>query len=820
MTKRTDHDSIPEMFAKNLAGGTFIYRADPEHSLVYADEGMVRLFECDDYEDFVELVGNSFDGIVSESQSDTVIREIDFQLEESQNRSGYVFYHIQTKHGNIRRVVNHWTLVHDSSEGDLFYACIFLHKTDNVGSDFDSTTGLYGKRKLTRHVAAVSRRLGDKSSGDYAIIYVNLVNFKLLNIEKGVTAGDDCLTIISDILRRCYKKAYISRISGDHFAVFSGYENLVQKSEEVRKQFFDAYGGENHVVLKFGIYHFPLLPNFDIEFALSQAKIACDHIKYDSKTDVIEYSDNLIKEIKTGQHVVRKIDEAIEKGWIRVYFQPVIRSLTGCLCGMESLARWIDPEFGFLNPNQFIGILEQERCIHKLDCFIVQEVCKSIHERLEAELPMVPVSVNFSRLDFVMCDMLSVVGAAVKKYDVPRDCLHIEVTESMISSDKEMMRGVINSFRKAGYEVWMDDFGSGYSSLNLLKDYQFDTLKLDMNFLYPFTEKSRNIVRSTVTMAKEIGMKTLTEGVETKEHLDFLREIGCEMIQGYYYGRPEPLDEVFRQLEEKGIQIETRSQRYFYEVAGFHARATDTPLEIIEDDNGSFRTLFMNRKYQEQIFEEASGLDIEEIDRRIYHTESPLIHKYREFADQLESTDRPERFYYTANGNYYCFEGQTLVNTGEKHIIKGSIINLTKDQWKNEKERLDSKLHELNLLFEAVLLVNIRSMTLSPLLGSFLFTKTDPDSHISLSEGQQHILERVHPEDCDLFRAFIDGNTLYDRIVRSEKGYVNEAFRLRSEDGGYCWKEAYLMLIPGTGGKEYLYCLKSLNESIFERSRQ
>ncbi len=805
--------SIPEKFAENNAGGTFVYRAAPGHELLFADEGIISLFECDDYADLAALVNNSFDGIISEFQTEAVQAEIDLQLEEAQNQSGYVFYHILTKHGTIRRVVNHWTLIRDPKEGDLFYSYLFLHKTDNVGSDFDSTTGLYGKRKLQKYVSSVIQKEGSGRAGDdaefYAIIYLNLVNFKLLNIEKGVSVGDECLAVISDILRLNYQDAFISRISGDHFAVFSRYEGLTRKTEKVRSKFFEEYGSENHVALKFGIYRFRLRPDFDVEFALSQAKIACDHIKYNSKADIVEFSEKLMEEIKTTQYVVRKIDEAIENEWIQVYFQPVIRSLTGWLCSLESLARWIDPEIGFLSPGQFIGILEEERCIHKLDCFVVERVCRLIHERIEEGLPMVPVSVNFSRLDFVMCDMLAMVEAAVKKYSVPKDCLHIEITESMISSDEELMRNVMESFRSAGYEIWMDDFGSGYSSLTLLKEYQFDTLKLDMNFLTPFTDKSRSVVRSTVNMAKGISMKTLTEGVETKEHLDFLKEIGCEMIQGYYYGKPEPIDEVFRHLEEKGIRIENRSQRYFYEVAGSHARDTENPLEILEDDNGTFRTLFMNRKYQEQFTQDT--LDLEEIDRILYHVGSPLLRKFREYANILEKSGTPEKFYYTANGNYYCFSGQTLVENAGHYIIQGSLVNLTRDQWSTERKRLDSKLRELNLLFENVVLVNIREMTMMPLLGGFHFIDANPERDTDLVAGTETFIRKnIHPEDQKAFRQFTDTPTLYDRVSRTQKGFITDVFRVLQRDGTYGLMETFMMMIPGTAGEEYLYCMKNL----------
>ena len=249
-----------------------------------------------------------------------------------------------------------------------------------------------------------------------------------------------------------------------------------------------------------------------------------------------------------AEYVVNNIDVAIEKGWVKVFYQPVVRTLTGQLCGAESLARWIDPEYGFLAPNKFIGPLEESGQIHKLDCFIVDKVCSDIAERLGNNLDTVSVSVNFSKLDFETADMLEVVKNAVAKYNIPRDYIHIEITESMIVSNADLMRGVIDGFRNAGFEVWMDDFGSGYSSLNHLKDYEFDAIKMDMEFLASFTDKSKAIMTSAITMAKDIGLMTLAEGVETQEQVDFLYSIGCGKLQGYFYGKPLPLDEFFEHI--------------------------------------------------------------------------------------------------------------------------------------------------------------------------------------------------------------------------------------------------------------------------------
>lgn len=166
--------------------------------------------------------------------------------------------------------------------------------------------------------------------------------------------------------------------------------------------------------------------------------------------------------------------------------------------------------------------------------------------------------------------MLGVVEKAVARQGISKEYIHIEVTESMIASDETLMRRVIDDFKAAGYEVWMDDFGSAYSSLTLLKDYPFDLLKMDLNFMASFTDKSKQILRSIILMAKDMHMKTLAEGVETKEELEYLKEIGCGKIQGFYYGSPQPIDDMFAHMEEIHVPVETMEEGLFYEKACEH----------------------------------------------------------------------------------------------------------------------------------------------------------------------------------------------------------------------------------------------------------
>ncbi len=219
-----------------------------------------------------------------------------------------------------------------------------------------------------------------------------------------------------------------------------------------------------------------------------------------------------------------------------------VRGLSGRVCGAEALARWSDPKYGLIYPGDFIPVLERINKIHLLDLYVFEEVCKRLQEKRVKREEVFPVSLNFSRLDFDSENLIEILDEIVDHYGVSKSNLYIEITESVVMHNEEYMKFMIRSLHDAGYQVWMDDFGSGYSSLNLLKDFEFDTFKIDMRFLSDMGKKSLIIISSILYMAKEIGIHTVAEGVETEEKYRFLKLAGCERMQGYYFGRPEPME--------------------------------------------------------------------------------------------------------------------------------------------------------------------------------------------------------------------------------------------------------------------------------------
>ena len=279
----------------------------------------------------------------------------------------------------------------------------------------------------------------------------------------------------------------------------------------------------------------------------------------------------MMAEEKNRQEIIDNLDKAIDEGWIQVYYQPIVRTANGKVCSVEALARWNDPVRGLLSPASFIPVLEETGLIHKLDMCVVGQVLNDLKTNENAGIRCLPVSINFSRADFDSCDLVQVICSMVDEAQVDRKLINIEITESMVGSDFDYMKGQIERFRTQGFHVWMDDFGSGYSSLDVLQSIKFDLIKLDKGFMKRLDEgdDGKIILKEMMKMATSLGIDTICEGVETESQVRFLQDIGCSKLQGYYFMRPAPPDRI---MEKYTVEIqngfEDPNQSAYYDTLG------------------------------------------------------------------------------------------------------------------------------------------------------------------------------------------------------------------------------------------------------------
>ena len=389
---------------------------------------------------------------------------------------------------------------------------------------------------------------------DKMYLFINISNFKAINNQKGFDGGDKFLIRFAKDVTASFPKEETARLADDHFVVLTKVDGYLDRID-VLNRLVQASSEGLFVLLKVGGYK--AIKDELPQRAIDKARYACGKIKNKYGIMYNEYNEELDHVFNMRQYIVNHIDEAIEKEYIKAYYQPVVWSNDKKICGAEALARWIDPVYGMLSPRDFIPILEETKLIQKLDMHMLNYVCREMRRAIDENRIVLPISINFSRIDFDMIDVVSELNKQVKKYNLDKNYIHVEITESALSENANVLNEIILNIKNNGYAIWLDDFGSGYSSLNALKDFMFDVIKIDMKFLTNFdqNERTKDILDCIINLATRLGMHTLTEGVETVDEAEFLNEIGCGRLQGYLFGKPFALNDFEERIKSGELEV-------------------------------------------------------------------------------------------------------------------------------------------------------------------------------------------------------------------------------------------------------------------------
>ncbi len=420
-----------------------------------------------------------------------------------------------------------------------------------VGHDY--LTGLPSMSYFLELAEAGCREIRKKGKTP-AILFMDFEGMKVFNQKRGLEDGDRFLRVFADKIIALLSHENCSRFSADHFCAYIDEEKAKEVAEKLIKN-NDRQDAEDKLPLRIGLYIYSD-ESITISGACDRAKIACNSGRNNYASRIYLFENSMMTYIENKQYIVENIDKAINQGWIQVYYQPIIKTATGKVCHEEALARWVDPVKGFLSPAEFIPALEESNSIYKLDLFVVESVIKKMKEQAANGLKVVTQSVNLSRSDFYTCDIVEEIRKRVDEAGIHRKMLAIEITESSLADDLDYMIKEIYRLKELGFYVWMDDYGSGYSSPSILARVPFDCIKIDMLFVRQLDEgdKPRIILTQIVKMAKALGIDTIAEGVETKEQVDFLSDIGCTMLQGFYFSKAISFPDILERYR-KGIQI-------------------------------------------------------------------------------------------------------------------------------------------------------------------------------------------------------------------------------------------------------------------------
>ena len=415
-----------------------------------------------------------------------------------------------------------------------------IDKSRMIMAERDAITGLYTKYKFYR---AVRMLLLENTEETFAFARFDIDRFKMINNFYGVKEGDKVLQSVASQLRKIatvFAKFAYGRIENDVFRVCKPFkEENIELLVNALQINLRKVNKDYNIKVSCGVYVIND-DTLDVAEIYDRAFLAAKSCKGKFVQSIAYYNDSMIEDMRQEQFIINEVNRAIEEEQFEVYLQPKINLATDRSYGAEALVRWQHPDLGMISPGEFIPIYERNGIIGRLDQYMWRHVCKLLRKWLDEGKNPNPISVNVSRVNIYNPQLIQIFKKLITEYQIPAELLNLELTESAFMEDQDLIMKTMSNLHQLGFKIMMDDFGSGYSSLNVLKDMEVDYLKVDMKFLQDqeFNGKGEKVLTSVIRMAKWLHLPSIVEGVETLEQVDFLKCIGCEYAQGYYYEKP------------------------------------------------------------------------------------------------------------------------------------------------------------------------------------------------------------------------------------------------------------------------------------------
>ena len=577
-----------------------------------------------------------------------------------------------------------------------------LNKELNYRAQFSTLAEIYN---MSTFIYATEKMLERNPNEKFAFIRMDIDKFRLVNAFFGQEEGDHLLKYVAEYLRSQFSQyKYISfgHVNSDIFTVCLGYENEAEIHAFMKKTDKMAleYPLDFDIVMTYGIY---LIEDnsLDVNEIYERANLASKKCKNDYNIQNYAFFESIMREeIVKEQMIVNNMRGALNGNEFVLYLQPKYELHTNTLSGGEVLVRWLDPKRGMISPGDFIPVFERNGFIMKLDFYVWEKSCQLIRKWLDEGRKPYPISVNISRVSLYNPRLTDVLCDLVQKYNVPPELLQLELTESAYTTNQQTIKTMMSTLQQKGFQIMMDDFGSGYSSLNVLKDIEVDILKIDMRFLSDTENEARseNILAAVVRMAKWLNLPVIAEGVERKEQVMFLKSIGCEYVQGYYFARPMPIEEyeklAFENENQRAVSIEKSDSE---EEAAW---STTSQLELLfsnmvqavavyEYGEGDIEVVRVNNAYYNMF----GFSDIDDVQKSLAVSMGMESRKklYQAFEEAMLTEDGSECEILRRIGEkniWVRVQLKYMNKVGNKHIIYGCINDIT------EQKEIDAELQK------------------------------------------------------------------------------------------------------------------------------
>lgn len=631
-------------------------------------------------------------------------------------------------------------------------------------ADFDTLTGIYNKKRFYEWTHILLQKYPDDP---FVFLRIDVEKFQLVNTFFGTETGDGLLRYIADEISRfvgespriCY-----GRIEADIFCICLPYQSETVVAEFARylRSRLRNYNLEYDIIPVIGAY---VIDDHDlsVDRMYDRANLAVKQCKGNYMRNYAFYTPHLSEGLLKEQRIVSNMRSALERNEFVLYLQPKYDLQNNTIEGAEVLVRWHSPVYGTVSPGEFIPIFERNGFITKLDFYVWEKTCQLLARWLAEGRNPEPVSVNISRVSLYNPRLVETIIGLVERYQIPPRLLQLELTESTCTNNPQAIREMMGKLQNAGFSILMDDFGSGYSSLNVLKDIAVDILKIDMKFLSDMGKQGRseNILASVVRMAKWLDMPVIAEGVERRDQVDFLRSIGCEYVQGFYFAKPMPVTEYEELAFESGEDHEAQERESALDADSLWTSASQ--MEILfsdmlqavavyeyEEDPERLEIIRVNKAYYELF----GYSDIDDVQKSILSSvdiegQNTLKAAFREVVGTKEMTEceflrKGER----GRFKWIRLKLKYINQVGMEHVIFGTLTDVT------EQKEIDRELRKYRQAFgvrphhrKTILVVDDEEVNRASLQCIF-----DEQYCVLEAENGRDALERLgkHPGEVDV----------------------------------------------------------------------
>ncbi len=687
----------------------------------------------------------------------------------------------------------------------------------------DELTGIYNQKSFFDFTEKMLTEYPDKS---FCLIYWNIRKFRTTNDLFGWDAGNKILVHWANTLREVLRDelAVYGRLDHDNFVCCVTEEFLSRDDwTKLGEISYFTEKTEYHFYSCCGLYKIidrtPPLSNM-----LDKARAAMETIKNNYMTIYAWYDESIWSKLLEEQRMNTEFKTAIAEKQFKVYYQPICRSSDGLITSAEALIRWQHPTKGMISPGTFIPLFEKNGFISILDRYVWDEVCAMQQSRLDQGLATVPVSVNVSRVEFYNPALCDDIRSIAKKHNISPDLLKIEITESAYADNPVQVLEAVKKLHSYGFSVLMDDFGSGYSSLNMLKDLPIDVLKIDMRFLDDLekSQKASIVLESIIRLAKWMKLSVVSEGVETQKEWEYLRSVECDAVQGYYFYRPMPQEDFVKLLDKAAAnstnllfhatpeldenilnifnQSNTMESILFYSMLG--------GMGLLEVSGNNVELLRVNKGFYEVLYGSTS------FERKIVNT--PLNAQEQElileqcFIAKEQAKIQQFQFHHELDDGSFVWLGVKLRHLGgnpRRSLFLIAIDNIEELKQTEQERYLSGYSTVLLKLFDRVYYINYVTDTIE-LLHSHGDDFIEPQTQYSFTSFFYHLAEVTAPQDLEKLNIVTSKKALDETLAQTHTNCLSVHYNITSGDTVTKTTAYFFKAALPDGGEQYLCCVK------------